>query len=145
MNSLDEKLEAILNRFTDPKGLERLDLYYKRAVETKTLLTRYDILEVFGISLNTWNELTEALRKPETTEKQMNQITYIRDKIDNYEKNIKIINDKSIKSGAKISKSTMSYLLKEKEEEISEMVIINVNIKGNDPITLDRLMKKNDK
>ena len=140
--TFEEKLNIIIERLNSPKKQKELNDAFEYFISNKQIMTEYDILKCFNISINTYNVIQQSLRKQETTSEQIEKIKYILNSINGYKTSLNMVNDKSIKSGARIGKNTMTYLLKEEQED-NDLIIINVSVVGDDPLTIEKL-KSND-
>lgn len=141
-----DKLNKVIENLEDESKNEKIDMLFDIAIKNKTLLTRYDIVQAFGIKITTFNQIQGALRNPKTTVIETEKIRYIISKIASYDQAINLINDKVIKSGSRnLNKNTMAYLLKEEKEE-NDMVIINVSVNNDkENITLEKILNAKEK
>lgn len=138
--TFDEKLDKIISFLEDDELNLKVDRLFELSVAKKELITRYDIIKNFNIKITTFNQIQSLLRHPNTTLEQVEKIKYIVNKIASYDQAINMINDKSIKSGSRINKNTMSYLLKEEKEE-NDLVIINVSVNNEkENITIKKIL-----
>lgn len=107
------------------------------------LLAELDIINWFKIDLVDFNLLKEGSKSKEVDNEVQKKILLVLNKISTTLDYINVINDKVIKSGKAISKNTMSYLLKEKQQNLDNGVIINVYVDGEgENIKLNDLIPK---
>lgn len=138
---LNEKLDLILKNLNDEQINKNIDTLMEMFLQKRLLLTKIDLLKVFGIKLTTFNELQQAITKKETSRVEIQKIQKIMNKINSYNQVIAMVNDKSIKSGGYVSKNAMSYILKQDNQD-QQLVIINVSSSNSKTkIDLDKLTK----
>lgn len=138
---LNEKLDLILKNLKDERVNKNIESLMEMFLQKRLLLTKIDLLKVFGIKLTTFNELQQAITKKETTRVEIQKIQQIMNKINSYNQVISMVNDKSIKSGGYVSKNAMSYILKQDNQD-QQLVIINVSSSNSKTkIDLDKLTK----
>ncbi len=123
---LNEKLDLILTNLKSDSVNENVNKLIEMFLQKRLLLTKIDLLKVFGIKLTTFNELQQAITRKETSKVEIQKIQQIMNKINSYNQVINMVNDKSIKSGGYVSKNAMSYILKHDDNE-QQLVIINVS------------------
>lgn len=139
--TLNEKLDLILRNLNDEQINKNIDTLMEMFLQKRLLLTKIDLLKVFGIKLTTFNELQQAITKKETSRVEIQKIQKIMNKINSYNQVIAMVNDKSIKSGGYVSKNAMSYILKQDNQD-QQLVIINVSSSNSKTkIDLDKLTK----
>lgn len=139
--TLNEKLDLILRNLNDEQVNKNIDTLMEMFLQKRLLLTKIDLLKVFGIKLTTFNELQQAITKKETSRVEIQKIQKIMNKINSYNQVIAMVNDKSIKSGGYVSKNAMSYILKQDNQD-QQLVIINVSSSNSKTkIDLDKLTK----
>ena len=139
---LNEKLDLILKNLNDEQVNKNIDTLMEMFLQKRLLLTKIDLLKVFGIKLTTFNELQQAITKKETSRVEIQKIQKIMNKINSYNQVIAMVNDKSIKSGGYVSKNAMSYILKQDNQD-QQLVIINVSSSNSKTkIDLDKLTKQ---
>lgn len=140
--TLNEKLDLILRNLNDEQINKNIDTLMEMFLQKRLLLTKIDLLKVFGIKLTTFNELQQAITKKETSRVEIQKIQKIMNKINSYNQVIAMVNDKSIKSGGYVSKNAMSYILKQDNQD-QQLVIINVSSSNSKTkIDLDKLTKQ---
>ena len=138
---LNEKLDLILKNLNDEQVNKNIDTLMEMFLQKRLILTKIDLLKVFGIKLTTFNELQQAITRKETSRVEIQKIQKIMNKINSYNQVIAMVNDKSIKSGGYVSKNAMSYILKQDNQE-QQLVIINVSSSNSKTkIDLDKLTK----
>ena len=138
---LNEKLDLILKNLNDEKINRNIDALMEMFLQKRLLLTKIDLLKVFGIKLTTFNELQQAITRRETSRVEIQKIQKIMNKINSYNQVISMVNDKSIKSGGYVSKNAMSYILKQDNQD-QQLVIINVSTSNSKTkIDLEKLTK----
>ena len=138
---LNEKLDLILKNLNDEQVNKNIDTLMKIFLQKRLILTKIDLLKVFGIKLTTFNELQQAITRKETSRVEIQKIQKIMNKINSYNQVIAMVNDKSIKSGGYVSKNAMSYILKQDNQD-QQLVIINVSSSNSKTkIDLDKLTK----
>ena len=138
---LNEKLDLILKNLNDEQVNKNIDTLMEMFLQKRLILTKIDLLKVFGIKLTTFNELQQAITKKETSRVEIQKIQQIMNKINSYNQVIAMVNDKSIKSGGYVSKNAMSYILKQDNQD-QQLVIINVSSSNSKTkIDLDKLTK----
>lgn len=139
---LNEKLDLILKNLNDEQVNKNIDTLMEMFLQKRLLLTKIDLLKVFGIKLTTFNELQQAITRKETSRVEIQKIQKIMNKINSYNQVIAMVNDKSIKSGGYVSKNAMSYILKQDNQD-QQLVIINVSSSNSKTkIDLDKLTKQ---
>lgn len=139
--TLNEKLDLILRNLNDEQINKNIDALMEMFLQKRLILTKIDLLKVFGIKLTTFNELQQAITKKETSRVEIQKIQKIMNKINSYNQVIAMVNDKSIKSGGYVSKNAMSYILKQDNQD-QQLVIINVSSSNSKTkIDLDKLTK----
>ena len=139
---LNEKLDLILKNLNDEQVNKNIDTLMEMFLQKRLILTKIDLLKVFGIKLTTFNELQQAITKKETSRVEIQKIQQIMNKINSYNQVIAMVNDKSIKSGGYVSKNAMSYILKQDNQD-QQLVIINVSSSNSKTkIDLDKLTKQ---
>ena len=139
--TLNEKLDLILKNLNDEQINKNIDTLMEMFLQKRLLLTKIDLLKVFGIKLTTFNELQQAITRKETSRVEIQKIQKIMNKINSYNQVIAMVNDKSIKSGGYVSKNAMSYILKQDNQD-QQLVIINVSSSNSKTkIDLDKLTK----
>lgn len=139
-DKLEDRLDKIIKNLENKKAIEfNLKNLFDKHINNKQLITQYDILGVLGISLTTYNNIQVALRRPETTKVEVEKIQYILEEVNSLQGTLSIINDKAIKSGARISKNTMAYILKNETED-KELVVINVEVEKGERLSLSKLL-----
>lgn len=139
--TLNEKLDLILRNLNDEQVNKNIDTLMEMFLQKRLILTKIDLLKVFGIKLTTFNELQQAITKKETSRVEIQKIQKIMNKINSYNQVIAMVNDKSIKSGGYVSKNAMSYILKQDNQD-QQLVIINVSSSNSKTkIDLDKLTK----
>lgn len=139
--TLNEKLDLILRNLNDEQINKNIDTLMEMFLQKRLLLTKIDLLKVFGIKLTTFNELQQAITRKETSRVEIQKIQKIMNKINSYNQVIAMVNDKSIKSGGYVSKNAMSYILKQDNQD-QQLVIINVSSSNSKTkIDLDKLTK----
>ena len=140
--TLNEKLDLILKNLNDEQINKNIDTLMEMFLQKRLLLTKIDLLKVFGIKLTTFNELQQAITRKETSRVEIQKIQKIMNKINSYNQVIAMVNDKSIKSGGYVSKNAMSYILKQDNQD-QQLVIINVSSSNSKTkIDLDKLTKQ---
>ena len=138
---LNEKLDLILKNLNDEQVNKNIDTLMEMFLQKRLILTKIDLLKVFGIKLTTFNELQQAITRKETSREEIQKIQKIMNKINSYNQVIAMVNDKSIKSGGYVSKNAMSYILKQDNQD-QQLVIINVSSSNSKTkIDLDKLTK----
>ena len=138
---LNEKLDLILKNLNDEQVNKNIDTLMEMFLQKRLILTKIDLLKVFGIKLTTFNELQQAITRKETSRAEIQKIQQIMNKINSYNQVIAMVNDKSIKSGGYVSKNAMSYILKQDNQD-QQLVIINVSSSNSKTkIDLDKLTK----
>lgn len=138
---LNEKLDLILKNLNDEQVNKNIDTLMEMFLQKRLILTKIDLLKVFGIKLTTFNELQQAITRKETSRVEIQKIQQIMNKINSYNQVIAMVNDKSIKSGGYVSKNAMSYILKQDNQD-QQLVIINVSSSNSKTkIDLDKLTK----
>ena len=138
---LNEKLDLILKNLNDEQVNKNIDTLMEMFLQKRLILTKIDLLKVFGIKLTTFNELQQAITRKETSREEIQKIQKIMNKINSYNQVIAMVNDKSIKSGGYVSKNAMSYILKQDNQD-QRLVIINVSSSNSKTkIDLDKLTK----
>lgn len=138
---LNEKLDLILKNLNDEQINKNIDSLMEMFLQKRLILTKIDLLKVFGIKLTTFNELQQAITRKETSRVEIQKIQKIMNKINSYNQVIAMVNDKSIKSGGYVSKNAMSYILKQDNQD-QQLVIINVSSSSSKTkIDLDKLTK----
>ena len=138
---LNEKLDLILKNLNDEQVNKNIDTLMEMFLQKRLILTKIDLLKVFGIKLTTFNELQQAITRKETSRVEIQKIQKIMNKINSYNQVIAMVNDKSIKSGGYVSKNAMSYILKQDNQD-QQLVIINVSSSDSKTkIDLDKLTK----
>lgn len=138
---LNEKLDLILKNLNDEQVNKNIDTLMEMFLQKRLILTKIDLLKVFGIKLTTFNELQQAITRKETSRVEIQKIQTIMNKINSYNQVIAMVNDKSIKSGGYVSKNAMSYILKQDNQD-QQLVIINVSSSNSKTkIDLDKLTK----
>lgn len=138
---LNEKLDLILKNLNDEQVNKNIDALMEMFLQKRLILTKIDLLKVFGIKLTTFNELQQAITRKETSRVEIQKIQKIMNKINSYNQVIAMVNDKSIKSGGYVSKNAMSYILKQDNQD-QQLVIINVSSSNSKTkIDLDKLTK----
>ena len=138
---LNEKLDLILKNLNDEQVNKNIDTLMEMFLQKRLILTKIDLLKVFGIKLTTFNELQQAITRKETSRVEIQKIQKIMNKINSYNQVIAMVNDKSIKSGGYVSKNAMSYILKQDNQD-QQLVIINVRSSNSKTkIDLDKLTK----
>ena len=138
---LNEKLGLILKNLNDEQVNKNIDTLMEMFLQKRLILTKIDLLKVFGIKLTTFNELQQAITRKETSRVEIQKIQQIMNKINSYNQVIAMVNDKSIKSGGYVSKNAMSYILKQDNQD-QQLVIINVSSSNSKTkIDLDKLTK----
>ena len=138
---LNEKLDLILKNLNDEQVNKNIDTLMEMFLQKRLILTKIDLLKVFGIKLTTFNELQQAITRKETSREEIQKIQQIMNKINSYNQVIAMVNDKSIKSGGYVSKNAMSYILKQDNQD-QQLVIINVSSSNSKTkIDLDKLTK----
>ena len=138
---LNEKLDLILKNLNDEQVNKNIDILMGMFLQKRLILTKIDLLKVFGIKLTTFNELQQAITRKETSRVEIQKIQKIMNKINSYNQVIAMVNDKSIKSGGYVSKNAMSYILKQDNQD-QQLVIINVSSSNSKTkIDLDKLTK----
>lgn len=138
---LNEKLDLILKNLNDEQVNKNIDTLMEMFLQKRLILTKIDLLKVFGIKLTTFNELQQAITRKETSRVEIQKIQKIMNKINSYNQVIAMVNDKSIKSGGYVSKNAMSYILKQDNQD-QQLVIINVSSSNSKTkIDLDKLTK----
>ena len=138
---LNEKLDIILKNLNDEQVNKNIDTLMEMFLQKRLILTKIDLLKVFGIKLTTFNELQQAITRKETSRVEIQKIQKIMNKINSYNQVIAMVNDKSIKSGGYVSKNAMSYILKQDNQD-QQLVIINVSSSNSKTkIDLDKLTK----
>lgn len=138
---LNEKLDLILKNLNDEQINKNIDSLMEMFLQKRLILTKIDLLKVFGIKLTTFNELQQAITRKETSRVEIQKIQKIMNKINSYNQVIAMVNDKSIKSGGYVSKNAMSYILKQDNQD-QQLVIINVSSSNSKTkIDLDKLTK----
>lgn len=139
---LNEKLDLILKNLNDEQINKNIDALMEMFLQKRLILTKIDLLKVFGIKLTTFNELQQAITRKETSRVEIQKIQKIMNKINSYNQVIAMVNDKSIKSGGYVSKNAMSYILKQDNQD-QQLVIINVSSSSSKTkIDLDKLTKQ---
>ena len=139
---LNEKLDLILKNLNDEQVNKNIDSLMEMFLQKRLILTKIDLLKVFGIKLTTFNELQQAITRKETSRVEIQKIQKIMNKINSYNQVIAMVNDKSIKSGGYVSKNAMSYILKQDNQD-QQLVIINVSSShSKTKIDLDKLTKQ---
>ena len=139
--TLNEKLDLILKNLNDEQVNKNIDTLMEMFLQKRLILTKIDLLKVFGIKLTTFNELQQAITRKETSREEIQKIQKIMNKINSYNQVIAMVNDKSIKSGGYVSKNAMSYILKQDNQD-QQLVIINVSSSNSKTkIDLDKLTK----
>lgn len=139
---LNEKLDLILKNLNDEQINKNIDTLMEMFLQKRLILTKIDLLKVFGIKLTTFNELQQAITRKETSRVEIQKIQKIMNKINSYNQVIAMVNDKSIKSGGYVSKNAMSYILKQDNQD-QQLVIINVSSSNSKTkIDLDKLTKQ---
>ena len=139
--TLNEKLDLILRNLNDEQINKNIDALMEMFLQKRLILTKIDLLKVFGIKLTTFNELQQAITKKETSRVEIQKIQKIMNKINSDNQVIAMVNDKSIKSGGYVSKNAMSYILKQDNQD-QQLVIINVSSSNSKTkIDLDKLTK----
>lgn len=139
---LNEKLDLILKNLNDEQINKNIDSLMEMFLQKRLILTKIDLLKVFGIKLTTFNELQQAITRKETSRVEIQKIQKIMNKINSYNQVIAMVNDKSIKSGGYVSKNAMSYILKQDNQD-QQLVIINVSSSNSKTkIDLDKLTKQ---
>ena len=139
--TLNEKLDLILKNLNDEQVNKNIDTLMEMFLQKRLILTKIDLLKVFGIKLTTFNELQQAITRKETSRVEIQKIQKIMNKINSYNQVIAMVNDKSIKSGGYVSKNAMSYILKQDNQD-QQLVIINVSSSNSKTkIDLDKLTK----
>lgn len=139
---LNEKLDLILKNLNDEQVNKNIDTLMEMFLKKRLILTKIDLLKVFGIKLTTFNELQQAITRKETSRVEIQKIQQIMNKINSYNQVIAMVNDKSIKSGGYVSKNAMSYILKQDNQD-QQLVIINVSSSNSKTkIDLDKLTKQ---
>ena len=139
---LNEKLDLILKNLNDEQVNKNIDALMEMFLQKRLILTKIDLLKVFGIKLTTFNELQQAITRKETSRIEIQKIQKIMNKINSYNQVIAMVNDKSIKSGGYVSKNAMSYILKQDNQD-QQLVIINVSSSNSKTkIDLDKLTKQ---
>ena len=139
---LNEKLDLILKNLNDEQVNKNIDALMEMFLQKRLILTKIDLLKVFGIKLTTFNELQQAITRKETSRIEIQKIQQIMNKINSYNQVIAMVNDKSIKSGGYVSKNAMSYILKQDNQD-QQLVIINVSSSNSKTkIDLDKLTKQ---
>lgn len=139
---LNEKLDLILKNLNDEQVNKNIDTLMEMFLQKRLILTKIDLLKVFGIKLTTFNELQQAITRKETSRVEIQKIQQIMNKINSYNQVIAMVNDKSIKSGGYVSKNAMSYILKQDNQD-QQLVIINVSSSNSKTkIDLDKLTKQ---
>lgn len=139
---LNEKLDLILKNLNDEQINKNIDALMEMFLQKRLILTKIDLLKVFGIKLTTFNELQQAITRKETSRVEIQKIQKIMNKINSYNQVIAMVNDKSIKSGGYVSKNAMSYILKQDNQD-QQLVIINVSSSNSKTkIDLDKLTKQ---
>lgn len=139
---LNEKLDLILKNLNDEQVNKNIDTLMEMFLQKRLILTKIDLLKVFGIKLTTFNELQQAITRKETSRVEIQKIQKIMNKINSYNQVIAMVNDKSIKSGGYVSKNAMSYILKQDNQD-QQLVIINVSSSNSKTkIDLDKLTKQ---
>lgn len=139
---LNEKLDLILKNLNDEQVNKNIDTLMEMFLQKRLILTKIDLLKVFGIKLTTFNELQQAITRKETSRVEIQKIQKIMNKINSYNQVIAMVNDKSIKSGGYVSKNAMSYILKQDTQD-QQLVIINVSSSNSKTkIDLDKLTKQ---
>ena len=138
---LNEKLDLIVKNLNDEQVNKNIDTLMEMFLQKRLILTKIDLLKVFGIKLTTFNELQQAITRKETSRVEIQKIQKIMNKINSYNQVIAMVNDKSIKSGGYVSKNAMSYILKQDNQD-QQLVIINVSSSNSKTkIDLDKLTK----
>ena len=138
---LNEKLDLILKNLNDEQVNKNIDTLMEMFLQKRLILTKIDLLKVFGIKLTTFNELQQAITRKETSRVEIQKIQKIMNKINSYNQVIAMVNDKSIKSGGYVSKNAMSYILKQDNQD-QQLVIINVSSSNSKTkIDLEKLTK----
>lgn len=138
---LNEKLDLILNNLKNEETEKKINALIELFLQKKLLLTKIDLLKIFGIKLTTFNELQQAISKKETSKVEIQKIQQIMNRINSYNQVIAMVNDKSIKSGGYVSKNAMSYILKQDTQD-QQLVIINVSSSNSKTkIDLNKLTK----
>lgn len=138
---LNEKLDLILKNLNDEQVNKNIDTLMEMFLQKRLILTKIDLLKVFGIKLTTFNELQQAITRKETSRVEIQKIQQIMNKINSYNQVIAMVNDKSIKSGGYVTKNAMSYILKQDNQD-QQLVIINVSSSNSKTkIDLDKLTK----
>ena len=138
---INKKLDLILKNLNDEQVNKNIDTLMEMFLQKRLILTKIDLLKVFGIKLTTFNELQQAITRKETSRVEIQKIQKIMNKINSYNQVIAMVNDKSIKSGGYVSKNAMSYILKQDNQD-QQLVIINVSSSNSKTkIDLDKLTK----
>lgn len=125
----------------------KIDKFWKGHIEKQQLVSEFILLEFLKISLTDFQKLQNYLKGHSMNEQEINLAKELIDKLNSIAKNMPIVNDSIIKSGAKISREAMNYIIKNKEEEARETTIISINTENREgfkKLTLEELGVKSD-
>lgn len=111
-----------------------------RHIKSLELVTELDIIQTLGMSLHDYHLMESIVLAEDITDNEKKIINQIQKLINSHMGALQLANKKIILGGGRVSKTTMSYITNKKEDERRELVTINVNIKGVDPVTLEDLL-----
>ena len=77
---LNEKLDLILKNLNDEQVNKNIDTLMEMFLQKRLILTKIDLLKVFGIKLTTFNELQQAITRKETSRVEIQKIQQIMNK-----------------------------------------------------------------
>lgn len=111
-----------------------------RHIKSLELVTELDIIQTLGMSLHDYHLMESIVLAEDISDNEKKIINQIQKLINSHMGALQLANKKIILGGGRVSKTTMSYITNKKEDERRELVTINVNIKGVDPVTLEDLL-----
>lgn len=134
------QLQTIKDNLKSNETQQRIYSFFEKSVSKMRLVSEYDIIKITGIGLKNYSMLINAVQKPNLPEDIRILVLDITKEIQKFNKLLTKVNDKVILSGARISRNTMSYILKQKEEMETDWVIINVNVHGEQKLTINKMI-----
>lgn len=139
-----KKLRRLFKHVQSTEASQAVQQLFNWAIAEQKLITQYDLLYTLNIPLTDFRKLEAGLQKYDLTAEERDLINQILSILTSYNNTINICNYKVIASGAPIKKTTMYYITKKGDDAQRDFVIINVNIKGTDDVTLKRLLLEED-
>lgn len=138
---INKKIEKIVDEII--KKDKKINEQIKDAVDNLKIISNMDVYDWFGIDILDFEELRDFARLKNVEREDQKIAVNTLSKINKIINIIPKINDKIIKSGKKLDKNTMSYLLRKNEESEDTGTIINVMIDGEgEEVGLDKLVPK---